>query len=198
VSPDLDELESLIDTDSSGWANVIAIDPGGTTGWSVMMVHPDALSEPDVAILGNLEHWSHGQFYGDEDSQAKQVMELVECWPDAAVVMEDFILRRSSKDRDLLSPVRMASKVEFGLKWWPGLGGIRRKMPVFYQPTSVLAAIHDGRLREWGFYDEEGGMVHARDADRHALYFLRDCKNPKKGKELRLKAWPDLYEEDDE
>lgn len=192
-----DEVEVV----ASGWANVIAIDPGGTTGWSIFMVHPDALCQDDISVLENVEHWSHGQIVGDEDHQAKEIMELIEAWPDAAVVMEDFILRTYRKDRDLLSPVRIASKVEFGLKFWPGLGGQRNSTIMFYQPTSTLAAVPDSRLQQWGFYEREGGQQHARDADRHALHFLRRCKSggPMKdygGKRLREVAWPDLYLEE--
>lgn len=194
--PDVLELEEMLDVDDSGWANLIAIDPGGTTGWSVMMVHPDALAVDDVSILANIEHWSHGQLYGDADSQVKQIMELIECWPDAAVVVEDFILRTYRKDRDLLSPVVISAKLEFGLKFWPGLGGQRSRIPMFKQPTSVLASITDDRLREWGFYDAEGGMEHARDADRHALYFFRGCKTGVRARDIRLRAWPELFGRD--
>jgi hypothetical protein len=189
------ELQPLESIESSGWANVVAIDPGGTTGWSVMMVHPDALVEPDVPILANIEHWSHGQFSGSENKQTKQVMELLEAWPDAALVIEQFSLRVLRKDADLLSPVRITAKIELALEIWPGLGGIRNNTPVFYQPTSVLAAIHDGRLRQWGLYERAGGEVHARDADRHSLYFLRNCKGHRNAREIRQRAWPQLYDE---
>jgi hypothetical protein len=189
------ELQPLEAAEASGWAEVIAIDPGGTTGWSVMMVHPDALVDPNIQILANIEYWSHGQFGGPENKQAKQVVELVEAWPDAALVIERFTLRVLRMDDDLLSPVRITAKIEMALDLWPGLGGQRNNTPIFYQPTSVLASIHDGRLREWGLYERAGGEVHARDADRHAIYFLRDAKGHKQAKQLREKAWPHLYDE---
>lgn len=53
----------------SPWASVVAIDPGGTTGWSVMMVHPEALLDPDTSILENIEHFAQGQTIGDEEAQ---------------------------------------------------------------------------------------------------------------------------------
>jgi hypothetical protein len=40
---------------------VVWFDPGGTVGWSVLQVHRDALSDPQVQILGNVQHWAHGQ-----------------------------------------------------------------------------------------------------------------------------------------
>jgi hypothetical protein len=156
------------------------------------MVHPDALSVPDVPILSNVEHWVHGEFNGNENRQTRQIMELVEAWPDAAVVIEDFILRVLKKDRELLSPVRITAKVELALEIWPGLGGIRNNTPMFYQPTSVLAAMHDGRMKSWGLYERAGGMGHARDADRHAVYFLREAKAKQ---DVRMRAWPHLFDE---
>ncbi len=46
-------------------ACVISLDPGGTTGWSLMEVHPEALSDlPEhrsVALLKNVLRWQHGQ-----------------------------------------------------------------------------------------------------------------------------------------
>lgn len=181
--------------ESSGWANIIALDTGGTTGWSIIMVHPDALSDPTVSVLENIEHWAHGEVNGDEDKQTFEIMELVEAWPDAAVVVEDFILRKYRKDRDLLAPVRMNAKIELALKIWPGLGGQRRP-PLFTQPSSLaLGTITDARLREWGLYERAGGAQHARDADRHALCFLRRAKHTQS---LRMEAWPELFDEEEE
>jgi len=187
------------DDEASGWANVIAIDPGGTTGWSLLMCHPDALVQTDLAVLDNIEHWSHGQFTGDEDKQVRQVMELVEAWPDAAIVLEGFTLRVKRMDDDLLAPVRINAKIEFGLQFWPGLGGQRNNTPVFIQsPSLAMTTATDERLKQWGYYEREGGEQHARDADRHALTFLRRCKEGKRYKEyggrcLREVAWPFLF-----
>lgn len=177
----------------SGWANIVAFDPGGTTGWSVMTVHPEALSAADVKVLENIEHWAHGQFTGDEDKIAQQMLETIECWPDCVVVVEDYILRHQRKDKDSLSPIRITAKLEFGLKFWPGLGGQRNATKVFkQQPALAKTTCTDARLKEWGMYQREGGEEHARDADRHALTFLRRAKDSER---LRKIAWPDLYAE---
>jgi hypothetical protein len=173
----------------TGWANVIALDPGGTTGWSVMMVHPDALVDPDISVLSNIEHWTHGQFTGNEDDQAKQIIDLVEAWPDSALVMEQFKVRQMAVD---LSPVRIIAKVEFGLKWMLDEDTI--KPTRFMQmPALAKSTVTDARLREWGLYERAGGMEHARDADRHALTFLRRAKERA---QLRQQAWPYLYSKD--
>jgi hypothetical protein len=35
-------------------------------------------------------------------------------------------------------------------------------------------------------------MGHARDADRHAVYFLREAKAKQ---DVRMRAWPHLFDE---
>lgn len=180
--------------ETSGWASVVALDPGGTTGWSVLMVHPEALCEPDVPVLANIEHFVQGQFTGEEDEQARQIMELIECWSDAAVVIEDFTLRTFRMDAELLSPVRITAKVEFGLKFWEGLGGWQRpRIRVFkQQPALAMRTATDARLKEWRLYSAEGAQQHARDATRHGITFLRRAKEKPT---LRAEAWPALYGE---
>jgi hypothetical protein len=39
-------------------------------------------------------------------------------------------------------------------------------------------------------YDPTGGLIHARDADRHALLFLRKAKAKS---QFRAQAWPHLF-----
>lgn len=182
---------------------VIAIDPGGTTGWSVMVVHPEALTDPDVPILANIEHWSNGQIgarpelLGAKNPSARELQaEERRCvktlmrdvflrWPGAAVVIEDFILRKMSKSRDLLSPVRLTSALEYAL--------MDEELEVTFHkqtPSQAKGTATDDRMKQWGLYKRAGGMQHARDADRHSITFLRSCKS--KGG-MRHLAWPHLY-----
>ena len=182
-------------------ASVIAFDPGGTTGWSVFDVHPEALFDPEVSILDNVNHWTHGQTdcgstkgnLGKSShagisttGEAAGVAELVglcRTWPGAAVVIEDFIVRRMDQDRDFLSPVRITA----ALSQW--LWQMHRTYFV-QQPAFAKTTVTDARLKAWGLYARSGGMNHARDADRHAVTFLRQCKaNP----EYRIRAFPHLY-----
>lgn len=163
---------------------IVSIDPGGTTGYSVMSVHPLSLVDGDVSILENVGHWSHGQIVGDENSQAAEVLGLIDAWPGCCVLIEDFILRVSSGDRDVLSPVRITAKIEFGLF----LAG---DVPHFRQmPSEAKSVATDDRLKSWGFYQREGGLEHARDADRHSLSWLRKCKQYEW---MRRQCWPYLY-----
>lgn len=181
-----------VDADN-GWVTVVAIDPGGTTGWSVMCVEADALVDPDVSILRSIAHRATGQVdLGNEDAHAAQLVELLAAWPLAAVVIEDFTLRTFKMSRELLSPVRLTAKIEYVL--YQGLEDCEPAgRRVFkQQPSQAKSTATDERLRQWGLYIREGGMEHARDADRHAITFLRRAKDKPK---IRHAAWPHLYDE---
>lgn len=169
--------------DESSLSTVIALDPGGTTGWCVLAVHPESLVEPDVTILGNILWWTSGQFTGTEYKQNSQIIDLIECWPYAAVLLEDFILRKQLRSRELLSPVRITSVIEYELE--------RVGRPCFkQQPSEAKNTATDDRLKNWGLYRREGGEEHARDATRHAITFLRRAKDRPN---IRHRAWPSLY-----
>lgn len=193
-------------------AVTIWFDPGVTTGWSVMSVHPEALVNPDYKILSNIEHWTHGQidcghrrglsdvrdiFDGEgrleyselavnlagECEGVAEMLQIVDDWPGASVGLEDFILRMKSMDRELLSPVRMTAAFDFGM-YTRGFQTFRQ------QPSEAKGLATDDRLKSWGFYERSGGMNHARDADRHCITWLRKMKAKKL---LREAAWPHLY-----
>lgn len=163
---------------------IVCIDPGGTTGWAVFSVHPESLVDSGVPILGNITHWSHGQVVGDENSQASELLGLIDTWPGCCVLIEDFILRVSSGDREVLSPVRITAKVEFGLFLAGGIPSFRQ------MPSEAKSVATDERLRSWGFYQRKGGLEHARDADRHGLTWLRKCKEKAF---VRAQCWPYLF-----
>lgn len=186
-------------------ATIIALDPGGTTGWSMMNFHPEALvPEAKVGFLENMEEWKHGEIdcgstrgnlgtsrrpgvsTSGENSGAHEIGRFLRAWPGAAVVIEDFDLRIFNRDRDLLSPIRITDKVTYEL-WFQG------REPFFQAPSRKPEA-SDERLKHWGLYQREGGQGHARDADRHAIIFARRCAVPgRQGRELREAAWPHLY-----
>lgn len=168
---------------------VLAIDPGGTSGWSIFSVHPNALVDPQVSILENITHWSHGQVdcLEDELDGVEGLVELAESWPGAVVLLEQFIIRRFDQKEDFLSPVRITAAFDYAV----------RKLGVHQtyrqQPADAKNSASDDRLKRWGFYQREGGLEHARDADRHALLWLRKAKDPKQGSRRRHEWWPHIY-----
>lgn len=170
---------------------VISIDPGGMTGWSIMVVHPESLSDPKVSILANIEHREHGQIgCGDpltDEGERKCVaalLSIIANWDGACVVIEDFHLRKMAKNRELLSPVRLTAMLEWELHGTGAVTVLRQ------QPSIAMTTATDVRLKDWGLYQRAGGQGHARDADRHSITHLRRCKA---SGALRGASWPHLY-----
>lgn len=182
-------------------ATIIAIDPGGTTGWSLISVVPEVLLYSDAYILDNIVTHQHGQvdcgsYRGNlgsslhngisthgEFSGVYDLAKFVRSWPSAAVVIEDFTLRQFRMDRDLLSPVRITSAIGYSM-WKDG-----RDYHV-QSPADAKGVCTDDRLKQWRLYDATGSLQHARDADRHAILFLRKAKS---NNDFRATAWPHLF-----
>ncbi len=145
---------------------VLALDPGGTTGWCVIGVHPESVSgDPDVRILDNVEFWSAGEFTGNEDDQCDEIVELISAWPSARLVTELFTLRSRVTSSEVFSLERMNAVV----RW-----AIRPRYMVFQQPSLAMTTITDDRQKAMGFWIP--GKEHARDATKHALTFLKRQK----------------------
>ncbi len=159
---------------------VLAVDPGGTTGWAVFAFDPKVFVQPETKILENIAFWSCGQFSGRENDQVDGLIGIAEAWPDASVVVEDFLLRQFNMGRELLAPVRITAAFSYALRS-TGTEGSRRgrgEGRKFYlqQPALAKSTITDARLRASGFYSPTIGTEHARDAVRHALTYARRKK----------------------
>lgn len=103
-----------------GWATVLAFDPGGTTGWCVMCANPSDLVGEKPFSHKLFQHVASGQIIGSEFAQVDQVVELVDIWPDAAVVAESFQqrIRNTGLETDpAYSPVRSMRSCDGG--WQP-------------------------------------------------------------------------------
>lgn len=106
------------------------------------------------------------------------------------VVLEDFILDPdgATKGRELLSPVRIISAFSYAMRNENISGFIQNRSPVKTTCT-------DERLRNWDINPIGGhNNRHARDATRHAFFFLRNCfGNNLKAATWRWRAWPTIF-----
>lgn len=159
---------------TSGDPTVVWYDPGGTSGWSVFSVHPDALTDPEVRVLDNITHFACGQFTGSEFDQVDQMIELADAWPGAALGTEHFILQQFRKDENLLVLVRLNAAFRYEMR----RHGRDRKV---HRQNAQLAmtTVTDKRLQAWGYAERSRGLPHARDSIKHNITFLRRLKtNP--------------------
>lgn len=81
------------------------------------------------------------------------------------IVIEDFVLRERTKDRSLLSPVRLTGHIQ-ALLYKSTLDS-----SIELQPSSAKGVITDDRLKDAGFWQK--GKPHANDAIRHLMIRLR-------------------------
>lgn len=197
----------------------VAFDPGETTGYTVMGCHPSALDqrykdEGNILPLekrllyidygqidcvgGGFEDTTHkhaGISFGAEAVGVSRMMDIIWKLPDPAIVVEDFIVDFNKIDqaRHTLSPVRIMSMLSYAMY-------IDAEIPfssrLFVQNRSMAkTTCTDVRLKKWGLYSSDSGR-HARDATRHAFYFLRTCRgNSVKAQENRWRAWPDFFKD---
>lgn len=199
-------------------AIVIAFDPGGTTGYCVLGVHPNDLmtTAPLHNALLHIDYGEidcgtrHGQtgvgmtrghdgmnMPGEYDGIVRMI-NIVEQYDPCVIVFEDFVLdvRKANMGRELLTPVRIIAGFSTLLQYSFGDKALRS---VFIQNRSLAkTTCTDDRLKNWDLYDRNSGP-HARDALRHAYYFLRDRRgdNLDAGFKRHI-AWPDLFDDPDD
>lgn len=103
---------------TSGDPTVVWYDGGGTTGWTVISVHPDALTDPECRVTDNITHFATGEFFGNEFMQVDQMIALAESWPGAALGVEHWVHYDSTagrKDENMTSLARINAAFRYGL-----------------------------------------------------------------------------------
>lgn len=181
----------------SGWASTVWVDPGGTTGWGVISVSPSLLTGTQP-IHSKICHWSCGNYLGNENQMASEMLQLFDVWDDAAIGIEKFVVRKFLQNHEFLSPVRVRAKIEYGLwlmeKWDAEENDrpVGRGRYLFQQdPSLAKKTLTDERQREYGLW--EPGPDHQRDAIKHCYTFLQRAQEKPR---LRATAWPHLFRTD--
>ena len=168
----------------STYLNLLAIDPGGTSGWAHFII-------PRVCMFGDqpseITSWSTGEVRGDEDRQALELASLarqiqgLDYKNGTAIICEDFDFGSPLSNKELYSPVRIAAKLQ--------LLHHMHKMDdaTFSLQSRTMAKSHatDARLRAWGFW-VPNSEDHERDAVRHALTIL---KRARQKRVVRNRLW---------
>lgn len=154
---------------------VVWADPGVTTGWCVVRVPVrDLLERGQVGAVSRM--WCRlGQYRSRGTSEAVDsylslVRSAYEKAGDEDIVVigcEGFSLAMQSRDPDLLEPVRFLAVLQDRMRGTPygEAVGVQVQMP------SERIVISDERLKLWGLWTP--GLNHGRDAQKHALAFLR-------------------------
>lgn len=155
-------------------STIIWFDQGGTTGWAVFNFWAEALTDPEYKILSNIHSWSAGEFNGSETEMTDMMMELVEAWPRRSFVgYEDFILRKFSMGRELLSPVRLGARLEDRMY----CAGRSEQLQPPQSSSMALTKVTEDRMRRWGFWAPLAGQPHARDAVAHVITYASRLKD---------------------
>ena len=153
---------------------LLAVDPGRTTGiaWcdSVALL-PGAFDER----IGGLVR--HKQLVGTDVEISRMIVKGARAIGAHVVVMESFQLRPgvALKGDDALSPVRIASMVEYGMCIGE-LGSLYVSMQL-QTPSQGKSVMTDARMRAVGCWWP--GQDHAVDAARHLLTFVRRVRSGK-------------------
>jgi len=174
---------------------IFTLDPGGTTGWACVEFEGQDVrrARVDNILKDRKTRWASGEIAsvgprpnepsggdryadGGEVFAARQAVEKIEKFRPSVLVIEDFILDmgRASGKRNLLSPVRLTSMIEYGLRispveevrWLAAPGRLE-----FQSAANAKTVVTNSRLRQWGLW--KVGEQHARDAIRHAVLYLR-------------------------
>ena len=160
---------------------VIGIDPGVTTGLSVMIVSDLKHGVEGVMAWGS-DQISYGgsgnvrDLYQGDKSFPEQEISLeignaILRWAkynEVYVAIEDFIIRQQNSTRDFLAPVRITS----GIMQEIYKSGNRINV-LFQTPADAKGTCKDERLDAWGFPIKTQKDRHSRDADRHSILLLR-------------------------
>ena len=160
---------------------VIGIDPGVTTGLSVMVVSDMKKGVEDVMAWGSdqISYGGSGNvkdlYSGDADFPEQEISRKIAAgilrwgkYNEVYVAIEDFIIRQQNSTRDFLAPVRITAGIMQAIYQQ----GVEVKL-AFQSPSDAKGTCTDERMDLWGFPIKTQKDRHSRDADRHSILLLR-------------------------
>lgn len=160
--------------------SVLWFDPGGTTGAALCSIGVKSLLNGDVFARMRID--TSSEIKGPEDQQAQRMLFMAQSDKQIALGIESFVLHKFIRSVELLSPVRIRAKYEFGLY----IAGEERR--VFFQsPSDAMTTLTDDRQRRNDLWIK--GADHRRVAVKHCATFFLRAQN--KGG-LRRAAWPHI------
>lgn len=171
--------------------HLLTFDPGGKIGWAHFLLSARAFSRPEHKVLRYLKEWDCGEFTGLERDNLKAAVELIKATSFGAmpyrparvdVVSEDFELTQTVGGKNLLSPVRINSVLD----WECGNFNVQFHLQRRQMRTNVTPE----RLKAFGF-DPPGRVwtKHSKGKDafaamQHGVVWLRRLKE-----ESRSRPW---------
>jgi hypothetical protein len=155
----------------------MGVDPGGTSGWSIIGVTRASMFGDAPRKIRSHEY---GQVTGSYTAQAYALGDIaMDHEPPLAIAMESFLPKKPIIDESYLSPLAVIYRVELLVD----TGWIT--VPLFYQsPSQAMDVATDFRLKSWGLYIP--GPDHIKDGTRHAITLIRRAKT---SQQLREAAW---------
>ena len=147
--------------------SIMAIDPGGTTGWCLAPLAYARNARVD-GRFGKAVQWGQIEGYTSHEYQVDEILVMVRRSGVRVLVMETWDKRpKSALSGDALAPVSIDAMVKYGLhhKW----------SDVVYlgQQPSMMKIVTDDRLRRLGFEWVKTRERHQADAARHLVVALR-------------------------
>ncbi|MGO2150810.1 MAG: hypothetical protein ACTH32_06370 [Microbacterium gubbeenense] len=136
---------------------ILAVDPGGTTGWSLWLMREAA----------PIEHVEHGMIPGGVDgfitwaTESGFVGHYAE-WPDLTVVSETFVLDGRTRKPDV-TPLKIEGALSVLFPGWVG------------QRNTFKSHAPDELLKAHGLWWKGAG--HDRDSARHAIAYAKARKH---------------------
>jgi len=163
-----------------GHERVLSFDPGETTG--VVAFLPDSHNQPVfhycnqiTGIMTEVEAHEEGievdpgkKMKADVQIATRRFDKVFNAIRPTVVVMEDYFIYANKLKQHLSSDLfttRIIGAIE-------GLAGVRNIPVVMHSASQAKGFVTDEKLKAWQMYEVTKGQRHARDALRHAVYFL--------------------------